>query len=695
MRVALEGDGVVQRIQRTARAARIDNYANVPGWNAATARDLALTSGVGAPILTECGLWGAITVLGAGPPLPASAEARLEMFAKLAAMTISNAQARTDLRMLADEQAALRRVAELVARAVGEEELFHGVAAEASKLIDDEATTLIRVDDEVTCTVVAVCGGPVGVGTQIELAPEDEGIIRQILRTRSAARLDDYRARPGPAHARDEYGVGSSVGVPIIVGDSVWGILAATTEGRPLPASAEARLEQFSELIAAALVSVQARAEVQQLADEQSALRRVAELVARGVASEELFAAVAAEASSLLNGEAMTLTRFESESELVVVAACGGPAPVGTQIMFEAETLPDWVRRGDRVVRVDDYSRERDAQLAAQFGLTAAVAAPISVEGDVWGILTATSGAQPLPAGVEHRLQQFAKLVAAALANSQARADVQALADEQAALRHVAELAAREAPAEAILEEVAVQASALAGVDFTTLLRFEPDGSTEIVAVDGAPGSITVGMRASGEGDGSVQRVWRTGRAARIDNIQPRFIKSYMQPKTASDLAIVERAVARARTPQGTALVASMWRSFATPEHDLREQADKLTAPTQIVWGKNDKAIPLSVGRATHKRLPHSKLEILDTGHVVFSSRRSYASSSRSWPPCPSRSDAVIKPRPATCRPRSPGRADQPQGERLIRTARQISTYENRNRAFRISGRSATTRRTK
>jgi pimeloyl-ACP methyl ester carboxylesterase len=57
-----------------------------------------------------------------------------------------------------------------------------------------------------------------------------------------------------------------------------------------------------------------------------------------------------------------------------------------------------------------------------------------------------------------------------------------------------------------------------------------------------------------------------------------------------------------------------------TPEQDLRDQADKLTAPTQIVWGKKDKAIPLSAGRATHKRLPHSKMEVLDTGHVVFSS---------------------------------------------------------------------------
>ncbi|MDT5306714.1 MAG: hypothetical protein QOE48_2389 [Mycobacterium sp.] len=49
-------------------------------------------------------------------------------------------------------------------------------------------------------------------------------------------------------------------------------------------------------------------------------------------------------------------------------------------------------------------------------------------------------------------------------------------------------------------------------------------------------------------------------------------------------------------------------------------EADKLTAPTQILWGKKDKAAPLIGGRATLKLLPHSELEIIDTGHVVFSS---------------------------------------------------------------------------
>lgn len=519
MRLAGDGNGVLERVRRTGRAARVEDYAHVSGTNAATARDLALTSGVGAPITVDGQVWGVITVLGSGPSRPAGAEAQLETFATLVATAISGANWRSHLVALVEEQAAVRRVAELVARGVGQQELFNRVAVEASKLIGGHGATLIRRDDETTYIVVADCDGPAPIGTEVEIASDDQGVVRQIVRTRRPARLDDYRARAGPVRGRDDYGVGAGAGVPIIVDDRLWGVLLATTGGERLPPDTESRLAQFAELVAAALANVRARDEVHQLAAEQAALRRVAELIARNAAPEEMFASVAAEASRLLGGEAMTLTRFVGETELVVEAAHGGPAPIGTVITFEPDTLPDRVRRWNRAVRVDDYARERDAELASQFGLVASVAAPISVSGEVWGMLTATSGSAPLPAGAEYRLRQFAALVTTALANSQAQTEVQALVDEQTALRHVAELAAREAPAEAVLEAVTVQASRLAGVDFATLLRFEPDGSTEIVAVHGAPGNVTVGMRASGDGDGATQRVWRTGQAARVDDL--------------------------------------------------------------------------------------------------------------------------------------------------------------------------------
>lgn len=110
------------------------------------------------------------------------------------------------------------------------------------------------------------------------------------------------------------------------------------------------------------------------------------------------------------------------------------------------------------------------------------------------------------------------------------------------------------------------------------------------------------------------------GTPAVAARLMPRFVRSYMRPRTASDRAIVSRAVTRARSAQGAAIAASMWRSFASPDHDLHRQAHRLLAPTMIVWGRRDTAAPLRVGRATHRRLPHAAMEVLDTGHVVFSS---------------------------------------------------------------------------
>ena len=100
----------------------------------------------------------------------------------------------------------------------------------------------------------------------------------------------------------------------------------------------------------------------------------------------------------------------------------------------------------------------------------------------------------------------------------------------------------------------------------------------------------------------------------------PLFVRGYMKARTDSDRQIVERTIARARTHDGVRTGAALWRSFATPEHDLRGRAAELSAPTLIVWGKRDIAIPLSAGRVAHDVIRGSRLELLDTGHVAFSS---------------------------------------------------------------------------
>jgi pimeloyl-ACP methyl ester carboxylesterase len=100
----------------------------------------------------------------------------------------------------------------------------------------------------------------------------------------------------------------------------------------------------------------------------------------------------------------------------------------------------------------------------------------------------------------------------------------------------------------------------------------------------------------------------------------PLFVRGYMKPKTDSDRDIIERAIVAAKTSEGVRIGTGLWRSFATPEHDLRSRAAELSVPTLIAWGKKDIAIPLSAGRATHDAIRGSRLETLDTGHVVFSS---------------------------------------------------------------------------
>ena len=93
-----------------------------------------------------------------------------------------------------------------------------------------------------------------------------------------------------------------------------------------------------------------------------------------------------------------------------------------------------------------------------------------------------------------------------------------------------------------------------------------------------------------------------------------------MKPVSDLDMAITERAVARAKTVDGVEVAASLWRSFADPAYDLRSRAAEHTAPTLFVWGVRDVVLPLRAGKFAQRALPRSRLETLETGHVAFAS---------------------------------------------------------------------------
>jgi signal transduction histidine kinase len=283
---------------------------------------------------------------------------------------------------LAEEQAALLRVAALVAHRAGQTEIFEAVATGAASLIHDEPTTLVRYEGSRTFTVLATRNGPAPVGTRVTVPVGDAGTLDEMMRTLRPARLDRYDLVADRTYSSRDFGVGSSVSVPIIVNGRLWGALGTLNEGRRLPAETEVRLGKFAELVASALANVEAHAELEQFAARQSALRRVAELVARGAALGEVFDAVATEASNILGESAAELFQ-NNGTDRTVVATSRGAGPGGPRSRADGLTVP------------------------------------IFVEGQLWGGLSTTPRGEPPPADAEDRLAEFAELAAAAIANAE------------------------------------------------------------------------------------------------------------------------------------------------------------------------------------------------------------------------------------------------------------------------------------
>ena len=151
-------------------------------------------------------------------------------------------------RVLAEEQAALRRVATLVARGVPPEEVFAAVTEEVGQLLSADYAAMGRYEPDGAVTVVAGrgrTGRPVPVGGRWSLGGNN--IATLVFETGRPARIDNYADASGPLGvAARELGLGSSVGTPIIVEGRLWGVMiASSTPEQPLPADTEARLGLF------------------------------------------------------------------------------------------------------------------------------------------------------------------------------------------------------------------------------------------------------------------------------------------------------------------------------------------------------------------------------------------------------------------------------------------------------------------
>jgi signal transduction histidine kinase len=246
--------------------------------------------------------------------------------------------------------------------------------------------------------------------------------------------LDDVAAEPGTSAIplRDD---DARTGTLLVPAD-----LTAATQRRitrmipALEALLAAACEREQKLHAAQQEIETSHARVSALAKQQTALRRVATLVARGADTSEVYPAAVTELAHGLDAEHVTLLNYESDDRCVVVAAYEGHVDgryftVGEGFSLDGDGLTAQIRRTAGPARIDDYGLV-ESSIAVRLrpaGIRSAVGGPVIVDSQVRGaLIIGSTQPDPMPADTEARIVDFADLVATAISNAETRAELTA-----------------------------------------------------------------------------------------------------------------------------------------------------------------------------------------------------------------------------------------------------------------------------
>jgi signal transduction histidine kinase len=174
------------------------------------------------------------------------------------------------------------------------------------------------------------------------------------------------------------------------------------------------------------------RDELRRLAEEQAALRRVATLVARGVAPAEIFSAVTREVGLFSGADLARLERYETDGTVTGISGWSRHdehLAVGTRFALEGPSIAALVLQTSGPVRVDSFAEASGpiAEEARELGIRSSVGCPIVVAGQMWGVIAASSRSEePFPLETESQMAEFTELVATAIANAENQDELRA-----------------------------------------------------------------------------------------------------------------------------------------------------------------------------------------------------------------------------------------------------------------------------
>ena len=324
---------------------------------------------------------------------------------------------------------AVRRLAAMTAAGAPAADLAAAIADEIIGLLDAHSSAVFRFDGD----EIVVIGGSAAPGWRIftrgaRFPVETQMLAAEILVTGRPARSARYADDPSDAARRIKaLGYDVVIGAPVRVAGGLWGVIYAGAKGVDrLPEGSEDELSMFADLCAIAVASAEQRARMESRAIEQRALMRVAQLVLERAPEHEVLDAIAREGASLLDAPAAALLGQAEGGAPRVVAQWSAD---GRHVAQADPGLLAEIRRERAVVHTgdpDDTARESDHLV---LGRAVWWDAPIEIGGRPWGALVvAADKGTPQPPDAAGRVRRFAELAGVAIADVEAREEVEQLA---------------------------------------------------------------------------------------------------------------------------------------------------------------------------------------------------------------------------------------------------------------------------
>ncbi len=256
-----------------------------------------------------------------------------------------------------------------------------------------------------------------------------EGLPGRVWRTAEPAWIPDLTSAgpfpPLPPGQRD--GRRGTLAFPIVSDGEVQLILQLSSDNPTAPDQGTLEvLESTFQNVLQFAERRDAEAAERRLAAEQAALRRVATLIAQGAEPERVFQAVTSEVGQLFGAQTTNMVQYRPEgtSATLLGGWTAGVASItpGTVLQLDGEAAISRIRETGRPVRIDDYTQLSGhlAEQVRELGARAAVAAPIMVQGYLWGAMIVISNEGPFPPRTETRIAEFTDLVALALSSTDA-----------------------------------------------------------------------------------------------------------------------------------------------------------------------------------------------------------------------------------------------------------------------------------